>query len=78
MKPSDYIEKGWTQGTYAIDELGNDVGTTGKGVAVAWCAMGAIHEAYKSDREKVTEVFDRLSFELLQESPSWRLHFRLE
>jgi hypothetical protein len=45
MKPSDYIRRGWTQGTHARDADGKPVRADSP-EAVAWCLTGALHAAY--------------------------------
>ena len=49
MKPSEYIEKGWTQGEIARNESGYCVPASDPD-AVCWCAVGAIGAAYPIDK----------------------------
>lgn len=44
MKPSEYIRKGWCQGTPARDRNGNTVAFNDE-QAVAWCLLGALFRA---------------------------------
>ena len=45
MLPSQYIERGWTQGTFARDQNGAPVNEYDSS-AVCWCASGAISRAF--------------------------------
>ncbi len=46
MLPSQYLEKGWTQGSFAIDINGALVSVRSTN-AVCWCLTGAIEASYR-------------------------------
>lgn len=49
MKASEYIRKGWTQGSVARD-LNGDAEASMSARAVSWCVAGAITASYRGVR----------------------------
>ncbi len=45
MLPSQYLEKGWIQGNFAINKSGLPVSSNSDG-ACAWCLSGALNASY--------------------------------
>lgn len=58
-KPSDYIKKGWCQGTNAKDSLGWFCVPSDPD-AIGWCLSGAILAAYPNDPVKREKVCNQL------------------
>ncbi len=64
MKPSELIERGWTQKALARDEKGVAVTTCDK-KGVCWCPLGAIIVAVKCGKSTACSEFIRLMAEKL-------------
>ncbi len=65
MLPSQYLEKGWTQGTFARDENYKPV-NEGNPSAICWCVSGAISIALPMSYElylaiKLTDEIERIT-----------------
>lgn len=65
MLPSQYLEKGWTQGTFARDKDGNPVNEYNSS-ALCWCASGAISAAFPMSYEidlavKLTKEIEKIT-----------------
>lgn len=69
MKPSDilikalqFIEKpeNWTQGAYARDIFGNDVGSQNHPSAFCFCSVGALRKASPSDYIGYRDAYNTL------------------
>ena len=64
MLPSEYLTKGWTQGTFARDINGGSVNEYDS-AAVCWCVSGAISRALplscqKNASELLTEQIENI------------------
>ncbi len=73
MLPSQYLEIGWTQGNYAIDELGLEV-PLNSNKACAWCLAGAISASYHDGTldKNIVIKFNRAIFETIdQDFSTW-------
>jgi len=69
MKPSEYIRKGWCQGTLSRTEDGTPTYLSNDAPA-KWCLMGAIQQAY--DRDVVhNPVYEKLVSLLSEGVPNW-------
>jgi hypothetical protein len=67
MKPSDYIKRGWTQGTAARNLVAERVNATSP-YAVCWCIFGALLAA---DRIKSGATRYKLQCHLRQDPVDW-------
>lgn len=71
MKPSEYIRKGWCQGTSALDHSGTPCVPTSP-AAVAWCIYGAIYAAYPEDIRKRESICQAIRNRVGQPTlPDW-------
>ena len=59
QRPSDYVRKGWCQGSIARDAQGKSCLETSPD-AVQWCLYGAVSAAYPYDIQKRGEILDKL------------------
>ena len=59
LKPSDYVRKGWCQGTMARDAQGKYCPEYSSD-AIPWCVYGAVYVTYSEDQLRRERILDML------------------
>ena len=59
MLPSQYLEKGWTQNTFARDAYDMKVDEQSS-EAVSWCMAGAVEVLYRNNIDKCNQIYEEI------------------